>query len=155
MIPRYDPKKIPRRYERRETRLFFFEYTLLIPRMQTQQTYSNFKFLVLDIFLIWQIQNSRLILLQCGRLVRRMVRDEVRVLTVTIVKYGDNRQHNMLARLNYLITICTLLNLGFVTLSVWFFPKVWIFQITSTIAWLLIALQYIVAHKIHRVGLVK
>jgi len=37
-----------------------------------------------------------------------------------------------LARLNYFITIATLANLAFVTISVWLFPKVWIFQITST-----------------------
>ena len=60
--------------------------------------------------------------------------------------------HSMLARLNYWITVFTLLNLVIVTLSVWLFPKVWIFRITSTLAWILIMLQYIVAHRLHRVG---
>lgn len=55
-----------------------------------------------------------------------------------------------LAQLNYFITIATLGNLAFVTLSVWLFPKVYIFQITSTTAWLLIALQYYISRKLHR-----
>jgi len=55
-----------------------------------------------------------------------------------------------LARLNYFITIATLANLAFVTISVWLFPKVWIFQITSTTAWILIAIQYYISRKLHR-----
>jgi hypothetical protein len=55
-----------------------------------------------------------------------------------------------LARLNYIITVATLANLAFVTLSVWFFPKVFIFQITSSLAWTLIALQWIIANKLKR-----
>ena len=55
-----------------------------------------------------------------------------------------------MARLNYFITIATLANLAFVTISVWLFPKVWIFQITSTTAWILIAIQYYISRKLHR-----
>ena len=56
----------------------------------------------------------------------------------------------MYARPNYWITIFTLVNLLFVTISVWAFPRVWIFQITSTLAWILIIGQYIIAHRLHR-----
>src|SRR5215813_873914 len=46
--------------------------------------------------------------------------------------------------------LATLANLAFVTISVWLFPKVWIFQITSTTAWILIAIQYYISRKLHR-----
>ena len=36
------------------------------------------------------------------------------------------------------------------TLSVWLFPRLWIFQITSTLQWVLIISQYIIAHRLHR-----
>lgn len=53
-----------------------------------------------------------------------------------------------LPKFNYLLTVLTLSNLAFVTLSVWLFPKVIIFQFTTTIAWILIAIQYITAHRL-------
>ncbi|MGC1930935.1 MAG: hypothetical protein WA667_18345 [Candidatus Nitrosopolaris sp.] len=46
--------------------------------------------------------------------------------------------------------VVTLVNLSLVTLSVWLFPHIWIFQITSTLAWILIIGQYVVAHRLHR-----
>lgn len=54
-----------------------------------------------------------------------------------------------LARLNYFIIVVTLLNLIFVTLSVWLFPRQIIFEITSTTAWVLIMVQFAVARKLH------
>jgi L-asparagine transporter-like permease len=56
----------------------------------------------------------------------------------------------MSTRLNYWITVATLANLVFVTLSVWFFPNQRIFEVTSTLAWILIIGQYWVAHRLHK-----
>ncbi len=56
----------------------------------------------------------------------------------------------MSTKINYYITVATLVNLVFVTLSVWFFPNQHIFEVTSTLAWILIAGQYWVAHRLHR-----
>jgi hypothetical protein len=56
----------------------------------------------------------------------------------------------MSAMVNYWITVATLVNLVFMTLSVWFFPNQRIFEVTSTLAWILIASQYYVAHRLHK-----
>jgi hypothetical protein len=56
----------------------------------------------------------------------------------------------MSTRLNYWITVATLANLVFVTLSVWFFPNHRIFEVTSTLAWILIAGQYWFARRLHK-----
>ena len=58
----------------------------------------------------------------------------------------------MSTKINYWITIATLANLVIVTLSVWFFPNQHIFEITITLAWVSIAGQYWVAHRLHHKG---
>lgn len=83
---------------------------------------------------------------------------------VTRPPLSSNRQHRpkkildaltysvrmlSLIRLNYIVTIATFANLALVTLSVWLFPRQVIFEITSSLAWVLIALQWLIAHKLH------
>ena len=67
----------------------------------------------------------------------------------TQISISSSGRIDMFAKLNYYITIATLANLVFVTLSVWFFPRQWIFETTSTTAWILIIGQYIIAHRLH------
>ena len=47
----------------------------------------------------------------------------------------------MSTKLNYWITVATLANLVFVTLSVWFFPNQRILEVPSTLAWILIVVS--------------
>jgi L-asparagine transporter-like permease len=77
------------------------------------------------------------------------------IYTISVADFykQDHKKNNdtpMSTRLNYWITVATLANLVFVTLSVWFFPNQRIFEVTSTLAWILIAGQYYVAHRLHR-----
>lgn len=55
-----------------------------------------------------------------------------------------------LVKLNYYLTITTFINLFIATLAVWTYPKIWVFAGTTTLAWLLVIAEYIVAHKLHK-----
>lgn len=55
-----------------------------------------------------------------------------------------------LPRLNYILIIILFANLVFITIAVYLYPKVWIFQITSTIAWIFSIGQLIVGHKLNK-----